>query len=410
MRIRLSVPDELDDQERRDALNAALESVTIANTGLIRRGLVPTAAEAIRGGVRWQPEPKGDEYFDIATTVIGRGHGDCDDLAPWHAASLRASGRDPGAQAVVKRSGPNRWHALVLRSDQSIEDPSRAAGMGHSVSGEDVGAGPAIQRPMTDEPRLCVAICPTRDPRHPKVFYVRCDAPDRSEPWAWSSIAAHPHPGQAIVHSLKALKDVAGDELDEDDEMRLGVLYDLVCGADPYEIAEALSGELDQDEVLGVVLDGMHSVGFLGDILKKASSAFGGTPLGTMASFIPGMPAAPPVQSSMPGRPGAGMPGSQSMPIMQMKEILRQYPQLAPLAQMALPMAGMAFGGPFGAAGGSMLSQFVAPQQQSGAPQGFGGMIPGGMIPGFGTQASFGIEPNVMAQMFGGAGPSFLRF
>lgn len=405
MRIRLSIPDELDDQERREALNSALESVTVANTGLIRRGLVPTAVSAIRKhGVRWKPEPPGDEHFDLATTVIGRGWGDCDDLAPYYAGSLRASGTDPGAMAFVKRSGPNRWHALVKRSDGSIEDPSRAAGMGHNVSGPGGSIGPAIQRPMTDEPRLCLAICPSRDRRSPHVFFVRCDAPDRAEPWAWSSLAADPHPVKAVVKSLRGLRDVAGDELDEDDERRLGVLYDLISGADPREIAEVLGDELDSDEVAGVLLDGIHTVGFLGDIMKKAASAFGGTPLGTIASFIPGAPAvAPSAPAGMPyGRPGSAMPAQGGMPIMQMKEILAQFPQLAPLVQMALPMAGMAFGGPFGAAGGSMLSQFVAPQQQSGAPSPFGGMIPPG--------SSFGIEPNVMAQPFGGAGPMFMRF
>jgi hypothetical protein len=51
-------------------------------------------------------------------------------LAPYHAASLRHSGEDPGATAIVRRSGPNRWHAVVQRTDGSIDDPSRRAGMG----------------------------------------------------------------------------------------------------------------------------------------------------------------------------------------------------------------------------------------------------------------------------------------
>jgi hypothetical protein len=59
-----------------------------------------------------------------------RGWGDCDDLAPWQAASLRHTGEDPDAVAKVRKSGPKRWHAEVKRGDGSIDDPSRRAGMG----------------------------------------------------------------------------------------------------------------------------------------------------------------------------------------------------------------------------------------------------------------------------------------
>ena len=84
MRIRLAVPDELDDQDRKAALDAALESVTRTNTGMIRTGKVPPAAKMIKAGkVVWKPEPPGDEHFDLPGTIIGRGWGDCDDLAPW---------------------------------------------------------------------------------------------------------------------------------------------------------------------------------------------------------------------------------------------------------------------------------------------------------------------------------------
>jgi len=83
MRIRLAVPDELDDQDRKAALDAALESVTRTVTGLVRSGKAPPAARMIKDKrVRWEPEPPGDEHFDLPATIIGRGHGDCDDLAP----------------------------------------------------------------------------------------------------------------------------------------------------------------------------------------------------------------------------------------------------------------------------------------------------------------------------------------
>src|ERR1043165_553030 len=104
MRIRLAVPDELDDQDRKAALDAALESVTRTVTGLVRTGAAPPAAGEIKSKrVRWHPEPPGDEHFDLPDTIMKRGHGDCDDLAPWHAGSLRASGIDPQARAFVKK-------------------------------------------------------------------------------------------------------------------------------------------------------------------------------------------------------------------------------------------------------------------------------------------------------------------
>jgi len=126
MRIRLAVPTAA---VHPDVMDAALEAVTRTNEHLISAGLVPTAAEAIRSGVKWRPEPPGDEHFDNALRVVGRGWGDCDDLGPYHAASLRVTGEDPNAKAVTVRSGPQRWHAVVERGDGTIDDPSAEAGM-----------------------------------------------------------------------------------------------------------------------------------------------------------------------------------------------------------------------------------------------------------------------------------------
>lgn len=126
MRIRLAVPEAA---VHPDVMDAALEANTRINEHLIRNGLVPTAAEAIRKGVEWRPEPPGDEHFDHALRVMGRGWGDCDDLGPYHAASLRVTGEDPAAKAVTVRSGPQRWHAVVERGDGTIDDPSADAGM-----------------------------------------------------------------------------------------------------------------------------------------------------------------------------------------------------------------------------------------------------------------------------------------
>ena len=271
MRIRLAVPDELDDQDRKAALDAALESVTRTVAGMVRAGAAPPAAGHIKSGrVRWQPEPPGDEHFDLPATIIRRGWGDCDDLAPWHAGSLRAGGIDPGARAVVKKSGPKRWHALVRRSDGSIEDPSLHAGM-HSVSGMPnnlVGAYAPIQPPMSADGRLCLAICPSRDPRHPNVWFARCDVPDRLEPWDWCSLSAHQDPGKAVLQSIKTVRRVAGDDMDDDDDARLAAVNDLVLGADPDEVADALDEIMGEDfDLDGCMDDAVTGVDFIEEVI-----------------------------------------------------------------------------------------------------------------------------------------------
>lgn len=275
MRIRLAIPDELDDHDRKEALDAALESVTRSVKPLVARGLVPTAAKAIKGGkVRWAPEPPGDEHFDLPSTVLKRGWGDCDDLAPWHAATLRASGTDPGARAIVRKSGPNRWHAIVQRSDGSIEDPSRHAGMGHNVSGEGGGAGPAIHKPMSADSRLCIALCPSRDPRHPVSWFARCDAPDRCEPWDWTGSAHDADPRTALLRSISAVRGVCGSEIDETDLRRLQAVNDLLLGADPEEVGYVLEQVLGCDGAEDVLHDAAQSVGFFGGLVKAVSKPF----------------------------------------------------------------------------------------------------------------------------------------
>lgn len=281
MRIRLAVPDELDDQDRKAALDAALESVVRSNTPMIRSGKVPTAATAIKSGkVEWQPEPPGDEHFDLPSTMLKRGWGDCDDLAPWHAASLRASGKDPGATAIVRKSGPQRWHAVVRRSDGSIEDPSKAAGMGtngHQVSGPGgqlvIGAYAPIQTPMTEDGRMCLCISPGKGPNDTAIWFARCDVPDRLEPWDWSSMAASHSPAKALLHAVTGCRQVAGADMDPHDQARLAAVNDLIMGASPEQVAEALHalmGDIvDADEVVG---EAAQSVGFFGSLFKAIAS------------------------------------------------------------------------------------------------------------------------------------------
>ena len=126
MRIRIAVPDE---HVGADVIDPVLEAVTRLNDHMIQTGQTPTSHELIARGAIWRPENMADEHFDHGGTIASRGWGDCDDWAPLHAATLRASGEDPGARATVIPSGPNTFHAIVKRSNGTIEDPSIAAGM-----------------------------------------------------------------------------------------------------------------------------------------------------------------------------------------------------------------------------------------------------------------------------------------
>lgn len=155
MRIRLAIPDRLVTPE---ALEAALEATTLANEQAIIRGEVPMLEDAIADGVRWKPEPFLDgEHFDLAGLVAARKFGDCDDLAPWLAGELRATGEDPGARPRVYKSGPDRWHVVTETSDGEILDPSRWAGMGKKSAAVSGGVCGMIARPFAriGEGALC---------------------------------------------------------------------------------------------------------------------------------------------------------------------------------------------------------------------------------------------------------------
>jgi hypothetical protein len=143
MRINVAIPET---HVSAPVLDAALEATTRLNESMLKRGDIPSFETAVKH-VRWRPEPPGDEHFDHAAEVLGRGWGDCDDLAPYHAASLRHSGKDPQARAVVKKSGPNTWHAVVRRGDGSIDDPSKRAGMGPNIAPGHRGASVPFMQP-----------------------------------------------------------------------------------------------------------------------------------------------------------------------------------------------------------------------------------------------------------------------
>jgi hypothetical protein len=248
MRLAIAVPEA---HVSADVLNAGLEATTRLNENLVHEGEVPPFREAVHK-VRWKPEPPGDECFDHAKVVLGRGWGDCDDLATWHAASLRQSGEDPRARAIVQKSGPNRWHAVVKRADGSIDDPSREAGMGrtngvmgaklplmmHGTSVSGVG-GSFIAMPQ-------LALRPVRDTSgQVEAWQARADLP-----WHWAagrsptdiamaSLHASPVSDQSIAGACDGLVRLGeANEVDDDIIDRAAAVRDLCDGAEWEDLAD----------------------------------------------------------------------------------------------------------------------------------------------------------------------------
>lgn len=96
-----------------------------------------------RNAGRYQAEPPGREDWDPAAVFMPRGWGDCEDLACKRAADLRRAG-ETSARADTYRSrirpdGSAVWHAIVVRGDGTLEDPSALLGMpthrGHAPTG-----------------------------------------------------------------------------------------------------------------------------------------------------------------------------------------------------------------------------------------------------------------------------------
>ena len=252
MRINVAVPEE---QVTAPVLDASLEAVTRLNEQLISEGKVPLFDE-VRDHIRWKPEPPGDEHFDHAGVVLGRKWGDCDDMAPFAAASMRASGEDPGATAVVRRSGPKRWHAVVELSDGTIRDPSRETGMGQpaGVRGAGLpamGLGPssAVVGSYIMRPQL--ALRPITDTLgHPEAWQARADLP-----WHWlpgnspadiamAALHASPVSSEAIVGACDGIV-ALGEANDVDDEVlnRARAIAELCEGADWHDLAEMYGPE-----------------------------------------------------------------------------------------------------------------------------------------------------------------------
>lgn len=271
MRLRLGVPSQLDASEKQAVLDAALESVTRANEGLIARGL-PLFEDAGPGkNFRWKPEPPGDEHFDLGSTVLRRGWGDCDDLAPWHAASLRATGQDPNARAIVIPSAsgvPGRWHAVVERANGAIEDPSLAAGMGQRVSGDDGTRGP-FWGAMSPDQRLALATYPLAWPGSGHA--ARIDVPSASVPAVYSGLGAGNSRAAAICGAIGPLADVCCGDAHPAHLAQLAAIHDLLMGVPIREVRDALEGVFGDEAVGFLPIAASLAAPFAGKAMELAS-------------------------------------------------------------------------------------------------------------------------------------------
>ena len=137
MRVIIGVPRPLS----RGTLNHALEALVRINEDYLRAH--PETLSIYDAGVRYAVEPDGFELWDPIPLVLARGAGDCDDLAAARAAELRVAG-ETGARADCYPSrvsnGRRTWHAIVVRADGTVEDPSARLGMrvrpGHLLDGQ----------------------------------------------------------------------------------------------------------------------------------------------------------------------------------------------------------------------------------------------------------------------------------
>lgn len=302
MRIQIAIPEE---HVTKPVLDGALEAVTRLDEQMIKAGATPTDLQLIQKGAIWKPEPPGQEHFDHGAEINARGWGDCDDWAPLRAARLRATGEDPGARAVVRKSGAKRWHATVIRSNGEEDDPSLDAGMpGPARAVGVLGAAVPIMRQRLHgvggtfiaTPHL--ALRPIAD-RHGQVesWQARADLPWHWQPGnnpgdlAMVTLHQSPVPDQAVVGAVRGAfrLGVASGFADPEHLKRMSAISEACNGASWEEIAEAYGPE--HANAAGAIVEG-----FFGKALKKLGRGLKGAakfalknPLGKLAtSIIPG--------------------------------------------------------------------------------------------------------------------------
>lgn len=117
MRITATLPD------HGAIITAVMEGFVCAAQLEIEAGIVPPSPLLVQS-LKFIDEPAGQEDWLLPHQVMKAGGGDCEDLAFWHCAGLRATGQDPGATCVLMQTGVSRLHCVVQTSDGQIIDPT----------------------------------------------------------------------------------------------------------------------------------------------------------------------------------------------------------------------------------------------------------------------------------------------
>lgn len=108
-----------------DLYAAALEGLVQVNDRIFdRRPDLPFVYES---GARWKAIPH--STWRRADQIADDGWGDCEGLSAWRVAECRRTGEDPDCRVGVYHTGPRKYHAIVIRGDDNIEDPSVLLGM-----------------------------------------------------------------------------------------------------------------------------------------------------------------------------------------------------------------------------------------------------------------------------------------
>jgi hypothetical protein len=245
--VRIAVPEE---HVTAPVLNAGLEMNTLLNEKLIRDGDAPMFDDAVKNGLRWKPEPPGLESFDHAAATTRRGWGDCDDLAPHRAASLRVTGEDPLARAVVYQSGPHRWHAIVQRGNGALEDPSQTAGMRVRRGSKAEGIPAAVVGCMATGRGVNGSVRPFTAVRREGVGWVgRTDLPISQKGYAVSVRQRAKSPAAALAGSMRGVCVVGhcagvGEEEHLD---KLWALSGLLRGQSAQKVASIVGVDATKD-------------------------------------------------------------------------------------------------------------------------------------------------------------------
>lgn len=110
---------------RADAYAAALEGLVQYNDLVLSKN--PNLPPLYASGAVYLQRPH--DNWRSADVIAQEGWGDCEGLSAWRVAELRASGEDPLARVGIYHTGPRKYHAIVLRGDDTIEDPSVPLGL-----------------------------------------------------------------------------------------------------------------------------------------------------------------------------------------------------------------------------------------------------------------------------------------